>query len=90
MITFEIACKHTNDVREKMCPTFSYTTVFEMQDRWAFILSPVPRNSEDGVVAPPSFYIYKEDGRFEWFSIPPLENLDILETGKEIDFLSDL
>ena len=85
MITFEEACKEANKIREKICPSYKHTEVFEVSDRWAFIL-----HIGEPMVAPPSFYIYKEDGRFEWFSIPPLENLDILEAGKEIDFLSDL
>jgi len=31
--------------------------------------------------------VFKEDGRMEWFSIPPLENLDLLESGKKIPFI---
>ena len=36
---------------------------------------------------PPSFFIFKEDGRMEWFSIPPLENLHLLMQGEDIPFL---
>ena len=90
MITYESACKIADSVRSEMCPSYKYTEVFDIHDRWAFIFTIYPLDSEEYMIAPPSFYIYKEDGRFEWFSVPPLENLDILETGKEIDFLCDV
>lgn len=87
MITYEKACKMVNGVREKECPSCKYTSVFELSDRWAFFLSHSPLDGQTTVIAPPSFYVFKEDGRMEWFSIPPLENLDLLEAGRKIPFM---
>jgi len=87
MITYSKACKMANEIREKTCPSYEYTSVFELPDRWAFFLSPCPLDGKSAVVAPPSFFISREDGRMEWFSIPPLENLDLLESGKKIPFI---
>ena len=83
MITYREACDITNSIRKQSFPGCKHTAVVELPDRWAFTLT------ERGEVMfqPPSFFVFKEDGRVEWFSIPPLENLDLLDSGKKIPFI---
>ena len=83
MVTYREACKIANEVREKVSPSFERTMVVELADRWAFMFTV----SGQTMIQPPSFFVFKEDGRMEWFSIPPLENLDLLESGKKIPFI---
>ena len=63
-----------------------YVEVTDISDRWAFMFS---IDAQTALIPATSFFMFKEDGRMEWFSIPPLENLDLLESGKEIAFLEE-
>ena len=83
MITHKEACEITNKVRNEVDPGCKHTSVIELEDRWAFILTVCG----EAMLQPPTFFVFKDDGRVEWFSIPPIENLDLLETGKEIPFI---
>ena len=83
MITYEEACDIANSIRRQEFPSFKDIDVIEMADRWSFTLAV----RGEVLFQPPSFFVFKEDGRVEWFSIPPLENLDLLETGRKIPFM---
>ena len=83
MITYKEACDITNKVRNEVAPGCKHTLVVELEDRWAFTLTVYG----EVLLQPPTFFVFKDDGRVEWFSIPPIENLDLLEMGKEIPFI---
>ncbi len=83
MITYEKACEIAMDIKSKEFPSFTFAEVTEIEDRWAFVFSV----DADTVMTPaPSFFVHKENGRVEWFSIPPLENLHLIKNGKRIAF----
>ena len=83
MITYKEACEITNKVRNEVAPDYKHTLVVELEDRWAFILTVCG----EAMLQPPTFFVFKDDGRVEWFSIPPIENLDLLMQGEDIPFL---
>jgi hypothetical protein len=83
MITYKEACDITNSIRKQNFPGCKHTAVVELADRWVFTLT----ECGEVMIQPPAFSVFKEDGRVEWFSIPPLENLDLLESGKKIPFI---
>jgi len=83
MITYREACDIANRVREKDFSACKHIAVVELPDRWVFTLT----ERGEVMIQPPAFSVFKEDGRMEWFSIPPLENLDLLESGKKIPFI---
>ena len=84
MITYEKACEIAREIKQEQCPSFKSSDVVEVADRWAFIFNP---DAETVMTPPPSFFVFKEDGRVAWFSIPPLENLDLLNSGKDVAFI---
>ena len=89
MISYLDACSIAKKLRDEEWREFPYIHATELEDRWAFILSVFPPDSGEGMIQPPMFFIYKKDGSIEWFSIPPIENLDLLNSGKEIAFYYD-
>ena len=86
MILYSDACKIVSEFREKEWPEFPYVSAYELVDRWAFILSVFPPDSEECMLQPPSFFVDKESGHLEMFTIPPLENLELLWSGEKIRF----
>ena len=83
MITYKEACEITNSIRRQQFPGCKHTAVVELADRWVFILTV----NGEVMIQPPVFSVHKEDGRMEWFPIPPIENLELLLQGKDIPFL---
>lgn len=89
MITYKEACKIANEVRQEHCSNCIYACAVEISDRWAFSFSIYAPDDERGMTPAPAFFVYKNDGHVEWYSIPPLENLELILAGKEIAFLED-
>lgn len=87
MISYEEACRIARETREKECPSCKYAYVKDIADRWAFTFSVFAPDDIRSMTPPPAFFVYKDDGRVEWFTIPPLENLLLLRSGKEVDFI---
>ena len=87
MITYKKACTIAGNVRDKECPSCKHAHVVDIKDRWAFTFSVYAPNDARYMTPAPSFFIFKEDGRVEWFSIPPLENLDLIESGHAVKFI---
>lgn len=87
MITYVEACRKANMIREDEFPDCIYPTVIELPDRWVFTFSVFASTDWQCMAPAPSFFMYKEDGRVEWYSIPPLSNLELIESGQEIDFI---
>lgn len=87
MITYKKACEIANGIRQKEFPSFKYSHVVDIADRWSFSFSVYSPDDRRTMTPAPSFFVFKEDGRVEWYGIPPLENLDILESGKTIDLI---
>lgn len=87
MITYEKACEIINKIRSKEHPSCKYTHVVDIKDRWAFMLSIYSPDDKRTMTPAPSYFVYKDDGVVERFCIPPLENLDLIESGKEIVFI---
>lgn len=86
MITYKEACRIAKAIKQEKFPDFTYVEVTDISDRWAFLFS---IDAKTLLTPAPTFFIFKEDGHFEWFSIPPLENLELILAGKEIAFLED-
>ena len=87
MITYEKACEIIKKVRSEECPKCKYASAVEISDRWAFSFSVFHPDDKYTMTPAPSFFVFKEDGRVEPFGIPPLENLDLIESGKQVDFI---
>lgn len=87
MISYEDACKIARETREKECPSCKYAYVKDISDRWAFTFSIYAPDDIRCMTPAPQLFVYKDDGRVEWYTIPPLENRDLLESGKEIAFI---
>lgn len=83
MITYERACQ----IAREQCPYLPYVSVVDIEDRWSFTFSVYAPDDWRSMTPAPSFYVFKEDGSVEWFSIPPLENLDLIQTGRKIKFV---
>ncbi|MBE7016633.1 MAG: hypothetical protein E7420_00545 [Ruminococcaceae bacterium] len=79
MITFEKALSIAKEIKAEKFPNFKHGAAAEIKDRWAFIFSA----DKDTVLTPaPMFYVFKENGRVEWFSVPPMENLELINSGE--------
>ena len=87
MISYEEACRIARGVRESECPSCIYAKAVDIVDRWAFSFSVYAPTDQRYMTPAPSFFVFKEDGRVEWYSIPPLENLYLLRSGNEIKFI---
>ena len=81
MIAYQEAYKIAMKIKTDQFPDFKHGEVVETEDRWVFVFSV----DKDTVMTPaPSFFVFKNNGNVEWFSIPPLENLDIIRKGKHL------
>ena len=83
MITYKKACRLIKDIKEKDFPENVKVKAFDLSDRWAFEFYYDEKTLYGGL---PRFFVYKENGEIEAFSIPPMENLKLLQTSKEIEF----
>ncbi len=86
MITYKEACRIAKAIKQEKFPDFTYVKVHEIHDRWSFLFSV---DAKTVMTPAPKFFVFKEDGRVEWYSVPPLENLDLVLTGKRIAFLEE-
>ena len=87
MITYQKACEIIRKVRSEECPKCKYAHAVEIADRWAFSFSIFHPDDKYTMTPAPSFFVFKDDGRVEDYSIPPLENLYLIKSGKEIEFI---
>lgn len=88
MITYTEACEIARAINKKDFQII-YVAVTDICDRWAFVFSIYAPDDEHYMTPAPSFFVYKADGHVEWYSVPPLENLEVILTGKEIAFLEE-
>lgn len=54
--------------------------ILDIGDRWAFKFD----SGEPPVPGIPTITVNKETGAAEWLTIPPIENLDLLNAGKVV------
>ena len=87
MITYVEACKKADAIRKEEFPDCIYPYVVELSDRWAFSFSVFAPDDTRCMTPAPSFFMFKRDGRVEWYSIPPMSNLHLIQSGQEIDFI---
>lgn len=87
MIAYKKACEIADSIRQKEFPSFKYVHVVDIADRWSFSFSVYAPDDQRTMTPAPSFFVFKERGRVEWYTIPPLENLDLLESGNTIEFV---
>lgn len=87
MITYQKACAIIGKVRSEEFPKCKYASAVEISDRWAFSFSIFHPEDKHTMTPAPCFFVFKEDGRVEPFSIPPLENLDLIKSGKPVEFI---
>ena len=79
MISPKDAYKKAKKEAEKVAPNYPLCWCFDIGDRYAFFFSPEP--SPPGL---PIITVNKTSGDIGDLPIPPLENHDLLEKGKEI------
>ena len=87
MITYQKACAIIKKVRSEECPNCKYGSAVEISDRWAFSFSVFSPDDWRTMTPAPCFFVFKEDGRVEPFTIPPLENLDLIRSGKPVKMI---
>lgn len=73
MITLDVA----KTIAKKEFPDFDIFSIKDIGDRWAF-------DFDASVPGVPIVCVDKLDGAVSWLTIPPLENLDIVDRGKLI------
>ena len=86
MISYEKACEIANQIKKENFPDFDCVGVTDIKDRWVFEFSIFSPEEEQYMTPAPMFFVFKGDGEVEWFSIPPLENLYLIQSGNKIDF----
>ena len=87
MIDFKKAYEIAKRIRNIDFPSLKYIYITELEDRWAFTLSVFSPEDKEYMTPAPMFFVFEEDGRVEWFTVPPIENLKLLQNGKEIGYL---
>ena len=84
MITYKTALDIAKGIKADRFPDFKHGEAVETEDRWIFIFSV----DKETVMAPaPMFFVFKEDGSVEWFNIPPLKNLELINNGKKLGII---
>ena len=87
MVNFKQACEIAKRIRDLDFPSMKYIYITELEDRWIFVLSVFSPEDKEYMTPAPMFFVFEEDGHVEWFSVPPFENLKLLESGKEVGYL---
>lgn len=89
MIDFKQACEVARGIRDIAFPSMKYIYITELGDRWAFVLSVFSPEDREYMTPAPMFFVFAEDGHVEWFTVPPFENLKMLENGRDLGVLRE-